>query len=305
MLLYIIMSDPVVYNGNTPSLSLPVIYDNSVDTSSMQNVILIDSNVTDFQQYINANTFAIIYDNTSTREQLLDVLTRKFQNISRIAVVSHYNDQPYFLNNESLFLGTNTQFIVDLIKQFHVSNMDFLACNTLQNQDWNNLYALLLSETGVKVGASNDNTGNIKYGGDWILESTLEDIQTVYFNNQIQNYTSLLADMFHTYVEPVTLINYRYTLDVSNNATIIRSGYLYTGDITIPSKVDGIYNVIGISALAFFNRTQITKIIVPNSVRTIGDSAFEVCTGLTNIKISNDVIGWTLSSRIINIRIKT
>jgi hypothetical protein len=43
------------------------------------------------------------------------------------------------------------------------------------------------------VGASNDATGNIKYGGDWILESTNENIRDLYFTENISNYTSMLG----------------------------------------------------------------------------------------------------------------
>ena len=37
-------------------------------------------------------------------------------------------------------------------------------------------FNILTKETGVIVGASDDETGNIKYGGDWVLESTNENI---------------------------------------------------------------------------------------------------------------------------------
>jgi len=57
-----------------------------------------------------------------------------------------------------------------------------------------NYYTLLTKETGVVVGASNDKTGNIKYGGDWIMESTSQDIELVYFGKSIKYYSYLLVE---------------------------------------------------------------------------------------------------------------
>jgi len=50
----------------------------------------------------------------------------------------------------------------------------------------------LTQATSVIVGASDDKTGNIKYGGDWILESTSEDVESSYFNQNIRYYNYLL-----------------------------------------------------------------------------------------------------------------
>jgi hypothetical protein len=41
--------------------------------------------------------------------------------------------------------------------------------------EWNKYFALLQQFNDTIIGASNDSTGNIKYGGDWIMESTSED----------------------------------------------------------------------------------------------------------------------------------
>ena len=53
--------------------------------------------------------------------------------------------------------------------------------------------------TNITVGASNDRTGNIKYGGDWTMESDGQDIKPIYFNDDIKNYKFLNTiewDMF-------------------------------------------------------------------------------------------------------------
>ena len=169
-----------------PSSSL--LYDDAVDTSTMNQVLFIDSNIKNFQTYANVNTFPIIYDSLCTREQMFEVLSSKFTSISRIAFVNHFSETPYFLNQESLFSEANKLFLTDIITQFHVSNVDYLACSTLLSANWTAYYSALQSaNTGVIIGASDNDTGNIKYGGDWTMETTYEDIRAVYFNDQIQN----------------------------------------------------------------------------------------------------------------------
>ena len=182
-----------------------LVYDDSIDTNGIHQVLFIDSTECVFQNYANTNTFPIIYDRTCTRDQMLEVLSKKFTTISRIAFVSHFSEKPWFLTEEErlntesldvsssefLFSAANTQFVINLIKQFQVSNVDYLACNTLTNPAWTAYYSLLLSaNTGVTIGASDNNTGNIKYSDDWIRETTHEDVHTIYFNDLLlQNYT--------------------------------------------------------------------------------------------------------------------
>ena len=261
----------------------PLVFDATLDTTNMHNVLLIDSTVSDFQQYTNANTFPIIYNRTCSKEQMLEILHSKFQSISRIAFVSHFSKEPYFLNNELLFSDANTQFIVDVIKQFNVLHMDYLACNTLQNQLWTLYYTKLHNETGVKVGASNDNTGNLKYGGDWIMESTQEDVQTIYFNDQIQHYSSLLVILTINGIN-YTTVGSTATVSTHTNAEI----QALNGIINILDTItdNGIpYTVVGIASSAFQYCTNLTSVTIPNSVTTIDPSAFHSCSGLTSISI--------------------
>jgi len=56
------------------------------------------------------------------------------------------------------------------------------------------------------------------------------------------------------------------------------------------------YTSIGNSA--FFNKTQITSVIIGNSVTSIGSFAFAVCTSLTSITIPNSVI--TIKGQVFN-----
>ena len=126
-----------------------------------------------------------------------------------------------FLNNNYFFeydyiISENSQFLIDLINEFNIINIDFLACNTLQYDNWNKYYEILQTNTNVIVGASNDETGNIKYGGDWLMENTNEDIKNIYFNESIDNYTSKLL----TYINingSATTNNNIYIKQLTNN----------------------------------------------------------------------------------------
>lgn len=101
--------------------------------------------------------------------------------------------------------------------------------------------------------------------------------------------------------DPETKVNYSYT--VGNNEASVKNGYYdmemmlcagspdASGDIYIRSNftVDGNeYTVtkIGNSAFTF---TNITSIIIPNSIISIGDEAFSNCEEITSVTIPNSV----------------
>ena len=92
-------------------------------------------------------------------------------------------------------LNSNVQFILNIINEFSIKNLDFLGCNTLNYSNWKNYYDYLAQSTGIIIGASDDKTGNLKYGGDWILETTSQDIELVYFTKSIENYSYLLDNV--------------------------------------------------------------------------------------------------------------
>ena len=174
------------------------------DTNSYTNVILIDTYIKDYNilySSCNSNTFPIAYNSSSTQLELLTVLRNKFTTISRLSLAFEYISKNYtFLDNTLLFLdnensssySSNVQFIMNIINEFNISNIDYLACNSLQYSSWITYYNILSTNTSAIVGASDNETGNIKYGGDWVLESSNENIRDIYFTNSINNYAYLL-----------------------------------------------------------------------------------------------------------------
>lgn len=154
-----------------------------------KNVLLVDTLVKNYNLFIdsvNTDTLPVVYSRKTTKQEILSKLPEKFE---RICVVS-YNKT--YLENESLLSKNNTDFMISIIETYKIKNIDYLACNTLLDTKWKNYYSRL----PAIVGASNDETGNIKYGGDWIMESTSQDIEFIYFTKNIEYYEYLLDNDF-------------------------------------------------------------------------------------------------------------
>ena len=173
----------------------------------MTNILLIDETVLDSKIFIdscNENTIPFVYSQNTTRENVLEFLQQNVQNsqIKRLGFVFEINPYYTFLNSEPIFengiISTNTQFLINIIQQYKIENIDFLACETLLHAEWNDFYKLLMENTQVIVGASNNKTGNLLFGGDWIMESTNTDIELIYFNKSIEYYKYLLGISLHT-----------------------------------------------------------------------------------------------------------
>jgi hypothetical protein len=186
--------------SNIMSQNEPLIYPEF--NSNYTNVLLIDKQVPNYNQFINsANSFTypILYSYSSTKVDLLNIL-RNFTSICRLGIVfTSTNNTKLFLDYKPFFITTevkpyseNTEFIINIIKEFNIKHIDYLACNTLNYSRWINYYSILQSEFDIIIGASNDKTGNIKYGGDWVMESTSQNIENIYFTTSIEYYKYLL-----------------------------------------------------------------------------------------------------------------
>ena len=66
----------------------------------------------------------------------------------------------------------------------------------------------------------------------------------------------------------------------------------YSGDIVIPASFiyDAVeYRVVGIARRAFYSCKELTSVVIPTSVTTIGENAFANCSGLTSVDIPHSV----------------
>ena len=172
----------------------------------MNNFILIDKNLKQNDILINSispDSVYFNYDYSTTSDDILNFLANKnITHISRICLIfASSGFRPVnFINNSPLFTSTdsndiNFNFIINLLNTLQSTHIDFLGCNLLTYSSYKNYFQKLIdlsTNKNLLVGASSDRTGNIKYGGDWILENTKENIQEIYFNSNIINYTQLL-----------------------------------------------------------------------------------------------------------------
>ena len=247
-----------------------IIYPNIPDHLQNQytNVLLIYKSVPEYQTFVdsvNANTFPIVVSSASPSAELLGILRSYFTSIPRIGFcfASTLDIPPLFIDNESMFINNetmpysnNVQLVVSMIQEFSIKNIDFLACDTLNYSNWKNYYDILRQSTGVIVGASDNKTGNIKYGGDWILESTSQDIETVYFTKSIEYYQYLL-DAWLSVTNPRGI----------NNGILAYNNYIYIGSYYSGSIV----------------RVDLSKNVLTNwapySNDVYGQSCFAVCNG--------------------------
>lgn len=76
----------------------------------------------------------------------------------------------------------------------------------------------------------------------------------------------------------------------TNNGAITITSYTGPGgDVVIPDATNG-YPVKNIGASAFYNKTGLTNVTIPNSITNIGRLAFNGCINLTNLTIPTSVI---------------
>ncbi|MDR0812774.1 MAG: leucine-rich repeat protein [Oscillospiraceae bacterium] len=85
-----------------------------------------------------------------------------------------------------------------------------------------------------------------------------------------------------------------FTYSVFNNEATVTGYSGAGGDVTIPSTLGG-YPVVGIEMYAFYDRDELTSIIIPDGVISIGANSFYGCTSLESASIPGSVVfigGW-------------
>jgi hypothetical protein len=279
---------------NVEKVKNSFIYDKNRDINKIKNLLLIDSDVQDhikFYENSNNSTYPIIYTYNSDKEELKEIL-KNIISLKRLAILTHnsnLNKGKNFLNNKNLFTeedlkknvnvySENMQFIIDLINTYKITNYDYLACETLNYSIWNTYYEILKNETNVIVGASNDKTGNLKYGGNWIMESTGINIENIYFTPEIESYAYTLAAtsiIAANILIQQSGLNIQYSIDsgtswiditfpctVSSISQTTSCNIIFTTDLIISSTqgVSG-YFIIGSNKINIDGQSHIVTVI--------------------------------------------
>jgi len=273
--------------------SLDFIIPTHNDYSNFTNILFIDQTIDLFQTFVdsvNQDTLPIVYSRFSDVTTLNSFLTSNFSHIQRLCFAFHgfssdstdtpsqslFQDDLFFHDSDLLAGATsfspNVSFIKNLISQYNVQNIDYLGCNLLNFPNWKSYFELIGSFSSVIVGASDDETGNLKYGGDWILENTNENVKLVYFSSEIDTFTGLLID-YVTESFPGSGINVTYTYTLSGNDATI-TGFSPTGiaNLEIPSTFvvsSSNYTIVSITGNGFYNKGLTGTLTLPNNIRNI------------------------------------
>ena len=86
-------------------------------------------------------------------------------------------------------------------------------------------------------------------------------------------------------------VSFYYNYNGEGMTLVSVQGTIY-GALEIPDSVSyaaGIYPVTAIGAYAFKNQSEITSVVVPNTVLSIGDEAFSYCTQMNSVVLGNSV----------------
>ena len=113
------------------------------------------------------------------------------------------------------------------------------------------------------------------------IDEQIEDIKSALNETQLKKFQ--YYDTVNIDITDPSL----FTFDAS---TGIITGYTGTeSDIVIPYEIDGV-SVVNIGENAFFDKQQITSVVMPNSITSIGKYAFLACSNLVSLTLSNKLI---------------
>ena len=276
-----LMDETIVYdlssNDDSYMIDDPIVYDLSANYDSYTTIMMVDTTITSYELFVssvNSHTFPLIVNTRHQPEALSEFLTTKFPNVKRIGIASHgpldvskefqtpyfIGDDPFFqdsdLNLDTSTYSTNVVFMRQLIVSMGLSRIDFLGCNLLQIPKFKTYFDILKKDNPtLTIGASNDQTGNILYGGDWTMENTNDNIKYEYFTDVIGIYSSLLA----SYTNTIAGYTYTFTYTEGNTYCTVSTITPLTGDLVMADSLQDAngnsYNITSFGQDIWLNNT--------------------------------------------------
>ena len=274
------------------------VYDFSGNYDNYTNILFIDTSIMNHELFVssvNSHTYPLIVNTNHEPDTLSEFLNTKFPNVNRIGIASHGPldplkgfQIPYFIGGQKYFqysdltVGTttysaNVEFMRQLIVSMGLTRIDFLGCNLLRIPKFKTYFDILKKDNpNVTIGASNDKTGNLKYGGNWTMENTNDNIKHEFFTDAIGAYNNLLAST--TYTTGGYTYTFQYT-EGNSHCTLTAITPL-TGNLVM---ADSLQDANGNS----YNITHLGRNVFTDNTLT----SLDVCTHLTTVDY------WTFQGR--------
>ena len=174
----------------------------NIDVSKIPELMeiqsILDEEEKQQEERINAlleNTFYDDSDNLVKLDDSGNLITVDIPD--RIVYYSWNQDQesgiPYTFTDLSLNTWIKFKNFVRFLKDLNIENFDLLMCN-LSSKDWKYVIDYLTNEIDITIRSSEDDTGHVMFGGDWILENPNNtDLVDLYFNKNIYNVEIVLG----------------------------------------------------------------------------------------------------------------
>jgi hypothetical protein len=190
------------------------------------NLLLVDKSLKSLETFLNgcnSTTKCVVYEVTDSFDDIRNKISELGEvSFSNLGFVFENNQSPLILfvsNNPYLSFDENgvkennvSEFIKELVDMYSIETVDFLACDLLLDDKWRSYFELLQNQSSDKnliVRASNNKSGNLQHGGDWVLETTNEDVTSLYFNDSIGQWGELLG-FAGTYFNNAILLDESY-----------------------------------------------------------------------------------------------
>lgn len=178
----------------------------------------------------------------------------------------------------------------------YVGQDAFSGCNKLQKVEIPSsvteiaLYAFYNCSgmTEITIPASVTQIGNYAFSG-------CSKLTTVYYKGTAEQWAAITVGSNNTPLQNANIVfvtateSLAYTELADGTLAVSGIGTVTSSEIVIPAEVNG-KAVTQIAAKAFTQNSTITSVVIPDSVRVIGNAAFSSCKKLTNVILGNNLL---------------
>jgi hypothetical protein len=110
----------------------------------------------------------------------------------------------------------------------------------MSNADWDYVIQSICGDLNIVINSSKDTTGSAELGGNWILESSNENLIGIYFDENIKNYKFVLG-VLNNSANPGVLPYIHYKLDRYNELS----------QVALVSGANGVMSQTGVANASY------------------------------------------------------